>query len=45
MSEPQRRPLRSEDGAGAGEAVHVVVDGERGAIQLFAVMLGVRAPD
>jgi endonuclease/exonuclease/phosphatase family metal-dependent hydrolase len=39
MSEPQRRPLRSEDGAGTGEAVHVVVDGERGAIELFAVML------
>ena len=39
MSEPRRRPLRSEDGAGTGEAVHVVVDGERGAIQLFAVML------
>ena len=39
MSEPQRRPLRSEDGTGTGEAVHVVVDGERGAIQLFAVML------
>jgi hypothetical protein len=33
------RPLRSEDGAGTGEAVHVVVDGERGVIQLFAVML------
>ena len=29
----------SEDGAGFGEAVHVVVDGERGTIQLFAVML------
>ena len=39
MSEPRRRPLRSEGGAGTGEAVHVVVDGERGAIQLFAVML------
>jgi len=40
MSEPQRRPLRSEDGAGFGEVVHVVVDGERGTIQLFAVVLG-----
>jgi endonuclease/exonuclease/phosphatase family metal-dependent hydrolase len=39
MSEPQRRPLRSEDGAGFGEVVHVVVDGERGTIQLFAVVL------
>jgi endonuclease/exonuclease/phosphatase family metal-dependent hydrolase len=39
MSEPQRRPLRTEDGTGAGEAVHVVIDGERGAIRLFAVML------
>src|SRR4029077_6674837 len=39
MSEPQRRPLRSGDGAGFGEVVHVVVDGERGTIQLFAVVL------
>jgi hypothetical protein len=39
MSEPQRRPLRSEDGAGFGQVVHVVVDGERGTIQLFAVVL------
>ena len=39
LSEPQRRPLRTEDGTGAGEAVHVVIDGERGAIRLFAVML------
>jgi endonuclease/exonuclease/phosphatase family metal-dependent hydrolase len=39
MSEPQRRPLRSADGSGAGQAVHVAVDGERGPIQLFAVML------
>jgi endonuclease/exonuclease/phosphatase family metal-dependent hydrolase len=39
MSEPRRLPLRSEDGAGFGEVVHVVVDGERGTIQLFAVVL------
>jgi endonuclease/exonuclease/phosphatase family metal-dependent hydrolase len=39
MSEPRRLPLRSEDGAGSGEVVHVVVDGERGTIQLFAVVL------
>jgi endonuclease/exonuclease/phosphatase family metal-dependent hydrolase len=39
MSEPQRRVLRSEDGTGTGEAVHVTVDGERGPIQLFAVLL------
>jgi endonuclease/exonuclease/phosphatase family metal-dependent hydrolase len=39
MSEPRHRGLRSEDGAGAGQVVHVAVDGERGPIQLFAVML------
>ena len=39
MSEPVRRPLRAPDGAGAGEAVHVSVAGERGTIQLFTVML------
>jgi endonuclease/exonuclease/phosphatase family metal-dependent hydrolase len=39
MSEPQPRELRSEDGAGVGQAVYVVVDGERGPIRLFAVML------
>lgn len=40
MSEPRRHPLRSADGAGFGEVVHVAVDGERGTIQLFAVVLG-----
>jgi endonuclease/exonuclease/phosphatase family metal-dependent hydrolase len=39
MSEPVRRSLRDESGAGAGEAVHVVVDGDRGPIQLFIAML------
>jgi endonuclease/exonuclease/phosphatase family metal-dependent hydrolase len=39
MSEPHHRQLRSEDGSGAGQAVHVTVDGERGPIQVFAVML------
>ena len=39
MAEPLRRPLRAEDGSGFGEAVHVAVAGERGPIQLFAVML------
>ena len=39
MTEPRRRPLRAEDGSGFGEAVHVTVTGERGSIQLFAVML------
>jgi endonuclease/exonuclease/phosphatase family metal-dependent hydrolase len=39
MSPPQRRPLRGADGTGAGEALHVTIDGGRGPIQLFAVML------
>jgi endonuclease/exonuclease/phosphatase family metal-dependent hydrolase len=39
MAGPTRRPLRSRDGLGSGEAVHVVIDGERGPIQLFAAML------
>jgi endonuclease/exonuclease/phosphatase family metal-dependent hydrolase len=39
MTEPRRRPLRAQDGSGFGEAVHVAVAGERGSIQLFAVML------
>ncbi len=39
MTEPIRRPLRADDGSGFGEAVHVVVDGERGPIQLFIAML------
>jgi hypothetical protein len=39
MSAPQRRTLRAEDGTGNGEVLHVTVDGERGPIQLFAVVL------
>ena len=39
MSEPVRRPLRDEDGNGVGEAMHVVLDGDRGPIQLFIAML------
>ena len=39
MTEPLRRSLRSADGAGSGQAVHVAVAGERGSIHLFAVML------
>jgi endonuclease/exonuclease/phosphatase family metal-dependent hydrolase len=39
MTEPARRPLRAADGAGSGQAVHVAVAGNRGAIQLFAVLL------
>ena len=39
MTEPRRCPLRAQDGSGFGEAVHVAVAGERGPIQLFAVML------
>ncbi|MGB6453329.1 MAG: endonuclease/exonuclease/phosphatase family protein [Streptosporangiaceae bacterium] len=39
MSEPERRLLRSETGAGDGQAVHVTVHGDRGPIELFAVLL------
>lgn len=39
MSEPQRRPLRDEDGSGFGQAIHVVIEGDRGPIQLFLAML------
>jgi hypothetical protein len=39
MSEPHRHQSRSEDGLGAGQAVHLAVDGERGPIRLFAVVL------
>jgi endonuclease/exonuclease/phosphatase family metal-dependent hydrolase len=39
MSEPQNRPLRAEDGTGTGQVLHVTITGERGPIQLFAVML------
>jgi endonuclease/exonuclease/phosphatase family metal-dependent hydrolase len=39
LSEPVRRALHDETGAGFGQAVHVVVDGERGLIQLFIAML------
>jgi endonuclease/exonuclease/phosphatase family metal-dependent hydrolase len=39
MSEPRNRPLRAEDGTGTGQVLHVTVDGARGPIQLFAVML------
>jgi endonuclease/exonuclease/phosphatase family metal-dependent hydrolase len=39
MSEPQQRALRAEDGTGNGSVLHVTISGERGPIQLFAVML------
>jgi endonuclease/exonuclease/phosphatase family metal-dependent hydrolase len=39
MSEPVGRPLHAEDGSGFGQAIYVVVDGERGPIQLFLAML------
>lgn len=39
MTEPLHRPLRSADGAGSGQVVHVAVAGDRGPVQLFAVML------
>ncbi len=39
MTEAAVRPLRSADGAGSGQAVHVTVAGDRGPIRLFAVLL------
>ena len=39
LSDPLRRPLHGDDGSGVGEAIHVVVDGERGPIDLFVAML------
>ena len=39
VTEPRFRPLRSADGGGSGQAVHVTVAGDRGPIQLFAVLL------
>jgi endonuclease/exonuclease/phosphatase family metal-dependent hydrolase len=39
MSDPERRALCSDDGEALGQALHVVVAGERGPIQLFAVVL------
>jgi endonuclease/exonuclease/phosphatase family metal-dependent hydrolase len=39
MTEPARRPLRDGSGGGFGEAVHVVLNAERGPIQLFIAML------
>jgi endonuclease/exonuclease/phosphatase family metal-dependent hydrolase len=38
-SDPIRRPLRGPDDQGFGEAIHVVVDGDRGPIQLFVAAL------
>jgi endonuclease/exonuclease/phosphatase family metal-dependent hydrolase len=39
MSAPIVRPLRDADGSGFGQGAYVVVDGERGPIQLFLAML------
>jgi endonuclease/exonuclease/phosphatase family metal-dependent hydrolase len=39
MSEATLRQLRSRHGEGSGSVVHVVVDGDRGPIKLFAVTL------
>jgi endonuclease/exonuclease/phosphatase family metal-dependent hydrolase len=39
MTQPTQRPLRSKEGLGTGQVVHVAVDGERGQIQLFAAVL------
>ena len=36
MTEPVQRPLRSADGTGFGQVVHVAVAEERGSIKLFA---------
>jgi endonuclease/exonuclease/phosphatase family metal-dependent hydrolase len=35
----QRRALRGQDGAGAGDALYAVIEGSRGPIQLFIVTL------
>jgi endonuclease/exonuclease/phosphatase family metal-dependent hydrolase len=35
----ERRPLRGEDDSGVGEALATTIEGERGRIQFFAVML------
>jgi endonuclease/exonuclease/phosphatase family metal-dependent hydrolase len=39
LSETTRRALRDENGGGFGEAVHLMLDSERGPIQLFVAML------
>jgi endonuclease/exonuclease/phosphatase family metal-dependent hydrolase len=39
VSSRERRLLRGEDGAGVGEVLFASVDGDRGPIQLFVVML------
>ena len=39
MTEAVSRPLRAADGSGWGQVVHVAVDGERGRVQWFAVVL------
>ncbi len=39
MAEHQRQPLSGDGGEGAGEALFVAVDGPRGRVQLFVVML------
>lgn len=39
LSIVERRMLRGEDGSGSGEALAITIEGERGRIQLVAVML------
>jgi endonuclease/exonuclease/phosphatase family metal-dependent hydrolase len=39
MGDPVRRPLRDEEGSGFGDVVHVLIDGDRGPIQLFVATL------
>jgi len=39
VSSHERRPLRAENGAGEGEVLFACLEGDRGPIQLFVVML------
>lgn len=39
LTDHERQPLRGADGTGVGEALHTTVDGPRGPIDLYVVML------
>jgi endonuclease/exonuclease/phosphatase family metal-dependent hydrolase len=39
MSDPIRRPLHGPDDSGFGDAIHVVIEGDRGPIQVFVAAL------